>query len=132
MKVAVVGSDANAWAAALRLRRAGHEVEVMTGSTSGGVSSLLPGTPLSPEVASEFELGVVLKIVGRVGVSSDQRSVLLKLRQISGEVSARDQERWSGESRRRHHRNASTTCQHARNTSPSAPSRPCPPVRGSR
>jgi len=94
MKVVVVGSDANAWAAALKLRRAGHEVVIVTGSTSGGVSSLLPGTPLSPEVASEFELGVVLKIVGRVGVSSEQKSVQLKLRQISGEVSERDQERW--------------------------------------
>lgn len=94
MKVAVVGSDANAWAVALKLRRAGNEVEIVAGLPLGGVSSLLPATPLSPEVASEFELGAVLKIVGRVGVSSDKKSVQLKLRQISGEVSERDQERW--------------------------------------
>ena len=94
MKIVVVGSDANAWAAALKLKKAGNVVEVVAGSVSGGTASLLPGAPLSPEVASEFELGVVLKIVGRVGVSADKRSVQMKLRQISGEVTERDQERW--------------------------------------
>ncbi|MFA7480290.1 MAG: hypothetical protein WC314_07275 [Vulcanimicrobiota bacterium] len=92
MKVIVAGSDANAWACALKMKQAGHEVEIVTGGD--GVATLLPGSPLSPEVASEFALGAVLKIVGRVGVSPQKKTVQLKLKEISGEVTPRDQERW--------------------------------------
>jgi phytoene dehydrogenase-like protein len=94
MKIIIAGADANAWVAALKLHKEGHDVEVVAGQENGGVSALLPGSPLAPEVAAEFDLGVILKIAGRVGVSPDNKSVHMKLRKISGEVTERDQARW--------------------------------------
>lgn len=93
MKIVISGSDANAWVCALKLKQEGHEVEVVTGLP--GVAELLPGAPLAPEVASEFDLGVTLQIVGRTGVAPGGQSVQLKLREITGEVSPQDQSRWS-------------------------------------
>ena len=95
MKVLVLGSDPNALVCGLQLKRSGHEVEILEGSCFGGLSSLLPSSPLAPEAAALLGLGATLEIVGRVAVSSQQKTVSLKLREISGEVSERDQNRWS-------------------------------------
>ena len=91
MKIVVAGTDANAWVGALKLRQQGHQVEIISDKS---VSTLLPGAPLAPEVSAEFGLGVILKIVGRVGISPEGGSVHLKLPRISGEVTQADQDRW--------------------------------------
>jgi phytoene dehydrogenase-like protein len=93
MRIVIAGSDANAWVSALKLRQQGHQIEIVA-KVENAISTLLPGAPLAPEVASEFDLGVILKIVGRVGVGPDNTSVQLKLRQISGDVTEHDQSRW--------------------------------------
>ena len=94
MKILVAGSDANALVAALTLQKEGHQVEVLQGEHLGGISSLLPANPLAPDVANSLELGLSLQIVGRTGVSAAGDTVNLKLREISGAVSERDQEKW--------------------------------------
>ena len=94
MKILIDGSDANSLVLALEMKEAGHDVEVLEGSQPGGVSSLLPGSPLAPAVAAKLDLGITLQIVGRHGVSSEGKNVGLKLREISGDVSERDKTRW--------------------------------------
>lgn len=95
MKVVVVGSDHNALVCALELNRAGHQVEVVQGAKLAGIGSVLPGSPLAPEVATAYDLGVSLEIVGRVGVSSSGEEVKLTLREIEGALSERDRSRWA-------------------------------------
>lgn len=95
MKILVVGSDHNSLVGALAFRRQGHEVEVIEGAKFGGVASVLPGLPLAPEVATAYDLGASLEIVGRVGVSSLGEEVRLSLREVDGAVSGRDKERWA-------------------------------------
>lgn len=94
MKILVVGSDHNALVCALDFQKRGHQVKVLEGPKLGGVASVLPGCPVAPEVASDFDLGVSLEIVGRHGVTSDGRKAELKLREISGDVTERDKVRW--------------------------------------
>lgn len=95
MKVVVVGSDHNALVCALELNKAGHQVEVVQGSKLAGIAGVLPSSPLAPEVATAYDLGVSLEIVGRVGVSTSGEEVKLTLREIEGAVSDRDKTRWA-------------------------------------
>lgn len=94
MNVAIVGSDPNALVCAIEMSKAGHSVVLLEGEKLGGVASLLPSCPLAPEVAASLDLGVSLEIVGRCGQSTDGKSVTLKLREISGDVTESDKARW--------------------------------------
>ena len=94
MKTVVVGSDHNALVCALELKQSGHEVVVVEGRKLGGIASVMPASPLAPEVATAYELGVSLEIVGRVGVSSEGKQVQLSLREVSGDVGEQDQAKW--------------------------------------
>jgi phytoene dehydrogenase-like protein len=94
MRTLVIGADHNALVCALKLATAGHDVTVLEGEKMAGIASVLPASPLAPEVAELFNLGVSLEIVGRVGVSSYGKQVRLSLRELSGDVSEKDQGRW--------------------------------------
>ena len=93
-KIVAVGSEPNTMVAALQLSRAGHAVQLLTGSHMGGMARLMGNAPLDPRLGDQLELELPVGRPGRLGLAPDGRRVSLQRDRIEGDLTARDQETW--------------------------------------
>lgn len=93
-RTVVVGSEPNSLIAALLASRAGHSVQLLTGSHFGGVTSLMGNARLDPQLGIELGLELPMAKQGRLGLSPAGTQVALRREGIEGEVSANDKARW--------------------------------------
>lgn len=94
MRVVAVGSEPNTLVAALRLSRAGHGVQLLTGPHAGGLARLLGNAPLDPELARDLGIPIGSRREGRLGLAPGGQRVSVRRDRIEGEVTVKDQEAW--------------------------------------
>ncbi len=93
-RTVVVGSDPNSLVVALLLSRAGHGVQLLTGSHFGGVTRLMGNARLDSDLAEELSVELPMPKQGRLGLSPSGARVSLRREAIDGEVSDNDKARW--------------------------------------
>ena len=93
-RTVIVGSEPNSLVTALLLARAGHGVQLLTGSHFGGVARLMGNARLDSELAQELGVELPMPKQGRLGLSPAGARVILRREAIEGEVSDNDKARW--------------------------------------
>ncbi len=94
IRTVIVGSEPNSLVAALLLARAGHGVQLLTGSHFGGVTRLMGNARLDSDLAAELEIELPMPKQGRLGLSPAGARVSLRREAIEGDVTDNDKARW--------------------------------------